>query len=264
MLLSPLQLVPNFPTYNLPMKFFSALMLSLSFLLVFSPQSSFGGDPDLKTKMTEAYSEELIAKAEAGDPYAQFSLATCYSAGNGVLKNKKEALKWYRMAAEQGLDQAQYLLGLFYAQGTFGIKSDAESLKWTRKAAEQGHSGAQYDLGNRYYSGIGVFKNMKEAVEWYRKAALGRSAAAGLKLGECYQYGYGVPKDPVEAYAQYSVGKGWKPHDEAKAKIAKTMSPEQIAAGESRAQEIWAFWASEPKVQIKFTKNKDGKWEPSR
>jgi uncharacterized protein len=40
-----------------------------------------------------------------------------YDNGNGVVQDYAEAVKWYRLAAEQGNAQAQYNLGLMYANG---------------------------------------------------------------------------------------------------------------------------------------------------
>ena len=41
--------------------------------------------------------------------------------GIGVPKNDAEAVKWFRLAAEQGLARAQHNLGLMYANGTGGV-----------------------------------------------------------------------------------------------------------------------------------------------
>ncbi|MEQ9449608.1 MAG: hypothetical protein RLN70_12015, partial [Rhodospirillaceae bacterium] len=40
--------------------------------------------------------------AEAGNDYAQYSLATLYLTGTGVTQNLPQAAEWYRKAAEQG------------------------------------------------------------------------------------------------------------------------------------------------------------------
>lgn len=83
------------------------------------------------------YSEELKAKGEAGDPDAQNSLGVCYRLGAGVRKDEKEAVKWYRKAADRGHPKAQFSLGACYAEGTGVFKNDAEAAKWYRKAAER-------------------------------------------------------------------------------------------------------------------------------
>ena len=53
------------------------------------------------------------------------------------------ALKEWRPLAEQGFVKAQYNLGVMYANG-HGVPQDyTEAVKWYRLAAEQGNSGAQ-------------------------------------------------------------------------------------------------------------------------
>lgn len=55
--------------------------------------------------------EAIRARAEAGDVLAQLILGIMYEIGEGVVENDQEAVKWYRMAAEQGDADAQYGLG---------------------------------------------------------------------------------------------------------------------------------------------------------
>ena len=45
---------------------------------------------------------ETKKKAEAGDSTAQYNLGQMYRTGRGVPKDFAEAVKWYRLAAEQG------------------------------------------------------------------------------------------------------------------------------------------------------------------
>jgi TPR repeat protein len=40
-----------------------------------------------------------------------------YERGRGVVRNYAEALKWFRLAADQGFAFAQFNLGLFYEKG---------------------------------------------------------------------------------------------------------------------------------------------------
>ena len=47
-----------------------------------------------------------------------------YAFGLGVIKDDKEAVKWYRKAAEQGDASSQYLLGWMYSNGRGVIKDD--------------------------------------------------------------------------------------------------------------------------------------------
>ena len=53
-----------------------------------------------------------------------------------------EAMRWYRLAAEQGDADAQYYLGIGYATG-HGVEKNAEKAKdWFWKAIRQGHQDA--------------------------------------------------------------------------------------------------------------------------
>ena len=63
-----------------------------------------------------------------------------YADGLGLPKDEAEAVKWYRMAAEQGQANAQDNLGFAYAKGLGVPKDEAKAVKWCRMAAEQGGS----------------------------------------------------------------------------------------------------------------------------
>ena len=47
-------------------------------------------------------------------PYAQSEFGRMYHQGTGVAPSYAEAVKWYRLAADQGDAQAQFGLGLMY------------------------------------------------------------------------------------------------------------------------------------------------------
>ncbi len=141
--------------------------------------------------------------ADQGLAQAQSWLGDCYDKGNGVVKDPEEAVKWYRKAADQGLAQAQDLLGLHYAIGKGVAKDPEEAVKWYQKAADQGDVSAQSNLGFCYLGGNGVEKNPVEAVKWLRKAADRRDALAQYGLGYCYGSGRGVAKNPEEAVKWY-------------------------------------------------------------
>jgi hypothetical protein len=66
----------------------------------------------------------------------------CYN-GKGVPEDKKEAVKWYRKAADQGHRSAQYYLGAMYYYGEGVPKDDVEAYKWYSLSAAQGNEGAK-------------------------------------------------------------------------------------------------------------------------
>ena len=76
-----------------------------------------------------------------------------YGNGRGVAQDYAEAVKWYRLAAEQGDASAQSKLGAMYANGQGVAQDYAEAVKWYRRAAEQGVAIAQTILGLMYGNG---------------------------------------------------------------------------------------------------------------
>ena len=63
----------------------------------------------IKKELVDAV-KQYRNEAEQGDAEAQYHLGCCYQFGDGVIKNKAEAAKWFRKSAKQGYIQAQMLL----------------------------------------------------------------------------------------------------------------------------------------------------------
>jgi TPR repeat protein len=59
-----------------------------------------------------------------------------YDEGEGVPENNAEAVRWYRLAAEQGYARAQSNLGFMYSNGEGVPENNAEAVRWYRLAAE--------------------------------------------------------------------------------------------------------------------------------
>ena len=85
--------------------------------------------------------EVLSSAAEGGDPRAQYVWGRLHDSQLGLLNDDKEAVKWYRKAAEQDYARAQTILGIAYSNGLGVAKDEAEAVKWYRKAAKQGGCG---------------------------------------------------------------------------------------------------------------------------
>ena len=183
--------------------------------------------------------EGYKARAERGDPVAQFNLGVCYHNGEGVAKDQVQAVKWFRKAADQGRASAQFNLAVCYHNGEGVAKDQVEAVKWIRKAADQGYAEAQDKLGVCYNRGEGVAKDQVEAVKWIRKAADQGLASAQGNLGFCYRNGEGVAKDQVEAYAYYNLA-GITNEDARKelAILEKGMSPDVRLRGQQRTKQL--------------------------
>ena len=78
---------------------FVALALVLSFPSAGLPQST---TPGSTTKSPRIDVKALTEKANSGNPEAQYKLGLAYEQGVGVEKSDYEAMRWYRMAANNG------------------------------------------------------------------------------------------------------------------------------------------------------------------
>ena len=83
-----------------------------------------------------------------------------YEDEEGVPQDYKEAVKWFRLSAEQGVAREQNQLGKLYRQG-LGVPQDyKEAVKWYRLAAEQEYADAQSNLGVMYREGQKFHKTL--------------------------------------------------------------------------------------------------------
>lgn len=85
-----------------------------------------------------------IASARpTGNAAVQNHIGWIYAVCRGVPADYAEAVKWFRLAAEQGHADAQKNLGRMYEIGHGVSRDEAEAVKWFRKAAAQGVEDAQ-------------------------------------------------------------------------------------------------------------------------
>jgi len=150
-----------------------------------------------------------------------------------------EAVKWYRLAADQGYAAAQFNLGDMYDNGQGVPEDDVEAVKWYRLAAEQGDSRAQYNLGVMYDNGRGVPEDDTEAVKWYRLSAEQGDYLGQNNLGLMYKEGTGVPQDILMAYMWFNLSAA-RDFEDAKTNkeiIEKRMTRQQIAEGQRLSRE---------------------------
>lgn len=118
----------------------------------------------------------------AGDEKAQFRLGCAFENGDGVDQSERDAVYWYRKAADQGHPGAQFCLALCYESGVGVRKSGLLSVHWLRLAAEGGDPDAQFKLAEKYEAGCGVGQSADDARSWYQRAAAGGHLVAGDRL----------------------------------------------------------------------------------
>jgi TPR repeat protein len=136
--------------------------------------------------------------AEQGHAGAQREVGEAYLFAYRLPKeiiDEAEAVKWFTRSAEQGNVEAAMLLSSFYAS-----KADyAKALEWIKPHAEQGNVEAQIVLGLFIYRQDGATEqDLKESRKWLRLAAEQGDVGSQVLLGEIYMLGKEVAADKVE------------------------------------------------------------------
>jgi uncharacterized protein len=149
------------------------------------------------------------------------------------------ALRLIRPRAEKGDAEAQRILGHMYRWGQGVPRDFAAAMSWYHKAAEQGNADAQYNLGEIYNGGYGVPQDYAAAASWYRKAAEQGDRYARFQLGLMYDDGEGVPQDYATAHMwlNLAAASGYQIAAQARDRVAKHMTPAQIAEAQKLARE---------------------------
>lgn len=146
-------------------------------------------------------SKQWIHKlAERGHVEAAIHLGDdCYKQ-----RNWKEAVKWYRAAAEKMGNNSRYYvrmlsrIGFIYDTGGYGVEEDnAEAVKWYVKAVGKDKSNASaLRLADMYFDGEGVGKDPRMAVNLlYQILSKYEVRDVCRRLARCYIDGEGVPEN---------------------------------------------------------------------
>jgi len=165
-------------------------VMALPFCVAINPamaagSSASGATPAVAANGGAAVSvEDLLASAQAGDPWAQLNLGAAFDRGMaGLPLDPVRAVVWYRRAAEAGLAEAQFNLAHSLATGSGVPRDDAEGLHWMQRAAAQDLPSAQYLTGVMYAEGLGTAPDIAQAIAWLERAASnGNDDAARLLL----------------------------------------------------------------------------------
>lgn len=154
--------------------------------------------------------------AEQGEPVAQFMLGLMYAMGQGVPRDRHDALGWYLYArsayepAALGDVDAQLIMGLLYASNVIGRRAnDQLAAEWFARAALQDDVFAQLLLARMYDKGVGVPGSESAARRWYEAAVATAHQTAGdvvaqLVLGIMYTGRYTVPRDYAKVVHWYT------------------------------------------------------------
>ena len=121
--------------------------------------------------------------------------------------NMPEAVRWYRLSADQGHAGGQFHLALCYLQGKGVAQDEERGLELIRKSADQNHKYALVKLADLYARGIGQPKSEQDRP----MALLLRAGEAGFvdawdALASRYQNGLGTDRDLIVACGWYCRG----------------------------------------------------------
>ena len=151
-------------------------------------------------------------QAEQNEIWAQLDLSYMYLHGVGVKQNSKQALAWFKSAAqikplkgkENGLIwMASYLAG-WMDDTSQGIEQDhKQAFEWYKKAADTGYGDAQLRLAEMYQQGLGIEQNNQLAIEWYQTAAEQDYHKAQRVLADLYRTGTLLKQDSKLAFKWY-------------------------------------------------------------
>ncbi len=123
---------------------------------------------------TEKYKNDVAkfkSLAGAGDPEAQYLLASVYFDGPKAKDLLPTIIDLYEKSAKQGFADAQYYLGVMYDKGR-GLKNDdVMARQWYRKAAENKHPVGQFNYAVFLMQGRGGPKDKNQAWEWVKKSS---------------------------------------------------------------------------------------------
>jgi localization factor PodJL len=205
----------------------------------------------------------LRAAAAAGDPSAEYEIASRFAEGRGVPMNNEQAAHWLQRAAEQGSAPAQFRLGGLYEKGV-GVKKDlGKARDFYAAAAEKGNGKAMHNLAVLYAEGINGPADYKTAAVWFRKAADRGVTDSEYNLAILYARGIGVDQNYAESYKWFTLAANHGDADAGKKRdeIAAHLDPQTLAAAQAAVQKWSALAQPDDAINVKTP---PGGWDPQQ
>lgn len=152
----------------------------------------------LATPVLAGSADQLLRKAEKGDPQAQFEMGR--QAMSGYYPDVEQAEMWWLKAAEAGNAEAQYQLGTLYGGARLGPPNAEKALSWYEKAAAQGHTQAIGAVCQGYYERSDAAQDIAATAKACTRAATLDIPFGLAVMGEFYAQGTGgLPVDGAKA-----------------------------------------------------------------
>ncbi len=194
---------------------------------------------------------KTFTRAVGGTIKCAYDLAEMYE----LKGDKSEAIRWYKIAAEENLPEAQYKLANMYSQGNLVNKDIGEAAKWFKIFSEhklgidsstlkkiefaktfvnafEGDAIAQYKLGLLFKN-----RNTKEAIYWLELSAKQKFHMALYELANIYETDQSKEQNPI-AYYFIAARNG---NARANYKLAKIYENRSAANPEDQENRIYAM-----------------------
>ncbi len=142
--------------------------------------------------------------AEQGSAEDQYSLGMRYE--NAFPHDHRDAVYWYRMAAQQRHAGALYRLCVLSDKGRGMAQDYQEALRWCQLASDQGHGQAMFIIGQHYANGQGVLKDVVQAHQWYNLAA-----AHGYEAAAKWRDRLALDMTAIQIAQAQFLARNWKP-----------------------------------------------------
>jgi TPR repeat protein len=143
----------------------------------------------------------LRTAADGGDAESQFVYANVLFDGRGVVIDRKQASRYFKLAAETGHIGALNQYADILQQG-WGIPKDLhQAAQYFRRAAEAGHPESMYRWGKCLIAGIGTAKSQTEAARWFRQGADKSHCLCQIEFAKMAEDGIGMERDVELAYS---------------------------------------------------------------
>ena len=168
----------------------------------------------VSTPWTEDAIRQTTAQAESGDAAAQYALAMIFLDDG---RESEKAFDLVKKAAEQGNTSAEVYLGTMYRNGQ-GVKKDRdEAIRRYNIAIAKGSAWGMFEMGSLLYER--PERDTQKALAWFKKAADAGYPMAQTAYGVFLLEGKDLPKDAVngekymttaaqsgDAFSQFSLG----------------------------------------------------------
>lgn len=121
--------------------------------------------PDILERYNH-YVDELVKRGEIADLIYLASSFTC-SDLDAEEKNPEEAMRLYRLAAENGIGYGYECIGMMYYSGEYVPQDFETAYKYFTKIDEPKAFSTLYALGEMHRLGVYVEKDIKKACDYY-------------------------------------------------------------------------------------------------